>query len=144
MGLAVRPGWLAAAAVALISLSACNAPAPPPAPSTVAAPPDPWPQFSAHFLEAYFKANPFFAVHAGRHEFDGQMPDLSAAGIAAELTLLRQLRTQAQGFDAALPECAGAPGARAAVHRDRQRSFLARARASALHQPGLVHRSAGP
>ncbi len=102
MGFAVRPGWLAAAAVALISLSACNAPAPPPAPSTVAAPPDPWPQFSAHFLEAYFKANPYFAVHAGRHEFDGQMPDLSAAGIAAELTLLRQLRTQAQGFDAAL------------------------------------------
>ncbi len=40
-------------------------------------------QYAARFIEDYFKANPFFAVQAGRHEFDGQMPDLSAAGIAA-------------------------------------------------------------
>jgi hypothetical protein len=94
MGSAVRAGRLAAAA-ALLCVSACGAPAPTPAPSLVTAPPDPWPSFTAHFLEAYFKANPYFAVQAGRHEFDGQMPDLSAAGIAAEVTLLKGLRAQA-------------------------------------------------
>jgi uncharacterized protein (DUF885 family) len=102
MGLPVRARWLLAAA--LITLGACSGPAPTPpaaAPSTAAAAPDPWPQFAAHFLEAYFKANPYFAVQAGRHEFDGQMPDLSAAGIAAEVALLKRLRAEAQAFDAA-------------------------------------------
>src|SRR4029077_6457667 len=32
---------------------------------------------------------------AGRHEFDGQMPDWSAPGIAAQVALLRQLRAEA-------------------------------------------------
>ena len=102
MGLRVRVGWLIAAA--LIAVSACSGPAPtpPPAQSTApVAPPDPWPQFSAQFLEAYFKADPYFAVLAGRHEFDGQMPDLSAAGIAARVTLLKRLRAEAQDFAAA-------------------------------------------
>ena len=102
MGLPMRARWLLAAA--FITLSACTGPAstpPPAAPSTAAAPADPWPQFTAHFLEEYFKANPYFAVQAGRHEFDGQMPDLSVAGIAAQLTLLKRLRAEAQAFDAA-------------------------------------------
>jgi Bacterial protein of unknown function (DUF885) len=90
------------ASLALCLLGACSAPAPPPAPPvTNAAPADAWPAFSGRFLEEYFRANPFFAVEAGRHEFDGQMPDLSAAGIAAEVTLLKNLRSQAQAFDAA-------------------------------------------
>jgi uncharacterized protein (DUF885 family) len=97
MGLPVRARWLVAAA--FISLSACSAPAPTPAPSTAAAA-ESWPQFTARFLAEYFKANPYFAVQAGRHEFDGQMPDLSAAGIAANVTLLKRLRAEAQGFDA--------------------------------------------
>ena len=105
MGLPVRARWLLAAA--LIALGACSGPAPTPpaaAPSTAAAAPDPGPQFAAHFLEAYFKANPYFAVQAGRHEFDGQMPDLSAAGIAAQVALLKRLRAEAQAFDAATLE----------------------------------------
>ena len=57
-------------------------PAPPPAPAAAAAATDAWPAFTARFIEEYFKAQPFFAVLQGRHEFDGQMPDLSAAGIA--------------------------------------------------------------
>ena len=80
-------------------LAACSSPTPPPA--AVAAPADPWPAFAGRFLEDYFKANPFFAVEAGRHEFDGQMPDLSAAGLSAEVELLKRLRSQAQGIDAA-------------------------------------------
>ena len=103
---------------------------------------DPWPQFTAHFLEAYFKANPFFAVQAGRHEFDGQMPDLSAAGIAAQL----------DPPEAAARRSAGLSGGRTAaperLEREqlythyRQRPVLARAGAHALPQPRLVHRAA--
>jgi len=37
--------------------------------------------------------HPFFAVQAGRHEFDGQMSDWSAAAIAAEVVRLHALRT---------------------------------------------------
>jgi len=65
------------------------------------APRDPWPGFAANFVEDYFKANPFFAVQAGRHEFDGQMSDWSAAAIAAEVARLQKLRGATQAFDAA-------------------------------------------
>jgi hypothetical protein len=87
----------------LLLIASCSGPpaSPPPAPPPQAALPDGWPDFSNAFIEGYFKANPFFAVQAGRHEFDGQMADWSASGIAAEVARLQQLRTQAQGFDAA-------------------------------------------
>ena len=37
-----------------------------------------WTKFVDEFIEAYFVANPSFAVASGRHEFDGQMPRLDA------------------------------------------------------------------
>jgi hypothetical protein len=89
-------------AVLALTLAACSGSPPPPA--AKAPPPaahDGWPEFASAFIESYFKANPFFAVEAGRHEFDGQMADLSAAGIAAEVGRLRALRTETQAFDAA-------------------------------------------
>jgi hypothetical protein len=91
----------AIAALAVL-LGACSKPAvtPPPAPPRTQAH-DGWPDFAAAFVESYFKADPFFAVQAGRHEFDGQMPDWSAAGIAAEVGRLRALRNEAQAFDPA-------------------------------------------
>lgn len=65
-------------------------------------PPDPsataraaWNDFASAFIESYFKSHPFFAVQAGRHEFDGQMSDWSAAGFQKEIERLTQLRTQA-------------------------------------------------
>ena len=90
-------------------LSACggpSAPAPKPAAPAAqipvpAAAPDRWPEFAARFIESYFRADPFFAVQAGRHEFDGQMSDWSAAGIAAEAARLHAARTEAQAFDTA-------------------------------------------
>jgi hypothetical protein len=91
-----RAAWHAA--TGLLALAACSGPAPAP-PAAAAAKPDPWPEFAARFLEDYFRANPFFAVQAGRHEFDGQMPDLSAAGIAREVARMRKLRAEAQGLD---------------------------------------------
>ena len=99
----------AVAAVGL-ALSACGGPSAPaskpaaPAPATAAAH-DRWPEFAAGFIESSFRADPGFAVQAGRHEFDGQLPDWSASGIAAEVTRLHAARSAAQAFDpAALTE----------------------------------------
>ena len=58
-----------------------------------------WNTFAAQFIEDYFKAHPFFAVQSGRHEFDGQMADFSAAGLAKESERLRAVRAQAAGFN---------------------------------------------
>lgn len=80
-------------------LAACSRPAGvAPAAGNAQSKPDPWPQFAAHFLEEYFRAEPKFAVEAGRHEFDGQMPDWSAEGIAAQVALLKRLRAEAAAF----------------------------------------------
>jgi len=48
-----------------------------------------WPAFVESFIEARFKGDPYFAVQAGRHEFDGKMPDLSRAAIDREVSDLR-------------------------------------------------------
>jgi hypothetical protein len=78
-----------------------------PPPATVPPPPDPaataraaWDQFASSFIEGYFSSHPFFAVQAGRHEFDGQMEDWSAAGLQKEIDRLKQLRIQAEGISA--------------------------------------------
>ena len=47
-----------------------------------------WNSYVDEFLEAYFTARPDFAVRAGRHEFDGKLPDWTAAGIANEIKRL--------------------------------------------------------
>jgi len=45
-------------------------------------------------IEEYLKAHPVFAVFAGRHEYDGQLPDWSASGIAVEIRRLKDARTR--------------------------------------------------
>jgi hypothetical protein len=87
---------LCLAAIALVAASA-HCPAASPKPLKSAA----WPAFVNAYAETTFKAQPFFAVYAGRHEFDGQMPDLSKAGIDAEITRLRAARHAALAIDAA-------------------------------------------
>jgi hypothetical protein len=74
---------------------------------SVPPPPDPaataraaWDEFAASFIESYLRSHPFFAVQAGRHEFDGQMADWSATGFHKEIERLKQLRTRAEGLDA--------------------------------------------
>lgn len=57
-----------------------------------------WSAFVQSFVEGTFKAQPYFAVQMGRHEFDGRMPDWSRAGIAAEVKRLRAARTAALAF----------------------------------------------
>src|SRR5712664_2714891 len=50
------------------------------------------------FIEAYFVAHPDFAVRAGRHEFDGKLPDWSAAGLKKETRRLHAEKERVGGF----------------------------------------------
>jgi Bacterial protein of unknown function (DUF885) len=91
---------MATVAAVLIATAGCSR-QPPPVP-VAPPPPDPsataraaWNDFASAFIESYFKSHPFFAVQAGRHEFDGQMSDWSVAGFQKEIERLTQLRTQA-------------------------------------------------
>ena len=60
-----------------------------------------WDQFVDKFLDAYFRSRPDFAVNAGRHEFDGQLPDWSPDGLHQSAKMLRQFRERASRFDPA-------------------------------------------
>ncbi len=60
-----------------------------------------WSALVTNFVEDSFRAQPMFAVQQGRHDFDGRMPDLSAAGIAAEIQRLKRSRAQILAFASA-------------------------------------------
>lgn len=57
-----------------------------------------WSRFLQSFIDGEFRANPAFAVQQGRHEFDGQLPDWSATGLANERMRLRSALAAAQTF----------------------------------------------
>jgi len=62
-----------------------------------------WDAYAHEFVEATFKAQPQWAVWAGRHEFDGRLPDWSAVGLRSEIERLHTARKRVLGFkDAAL------------------------------------------
>jgi uncharacterized protein (DUF885 family) len=94
-------GFLVASAMAAaLAVSGCkvsNAPANNQTGSAMAEQGD-WPGFVNGFIEASFKANPGFAVSQGRHEYDGQIGDLSEAGITAEVDRLKKAIADAQSF----------------------------------------------
>jgi hypothetical protein len=77
--------------VALLLLGACAG-----GPSDDAAPA--WDRFAAGFIESYFRANPLFAVDKGRHEYDGQFPDWSEAGLKERAAELHAQRDSALAF----------------------------------------------
>jgi uncharacterized protein (DUF885 family) len=87
------------------ALGACSKQAPstsaPAAENKVAENAKAWDGFVDNFIEDYFKAQPFFAVYSGRHEYDGQMPDLSKAGLEKEVARLHKWRADAEKFDSA-------------------------------------------
>ena len=58
-----------------------------------------WDTLAAEFLNAYFVARPTVAVNAGRHEFDGRLPDWSDAGHAAFDSLLTTWKARVAAFD---------------------------------------------
>jgi hypothetical protein len=80
-----------------------------PAPKTADAPADAsgakkdltWHEFADAFIESRMNADPYFAVQAGRHEFDGKMQDWSRASIEADVAQLRTQLTELRKFDGA-------------------------------------------
>jgi uncharacterized protein (DUF885 family) len=58
-----------------------------------------WDKLTASFIQSYFDAQPFFAAQAGRHEYDGQLPDLSSHGIRREIARLHDERDQIAAVD---------------------------------------------
>lgn len=98
----MRKNWLVMVAAAM--LAGCGA-APevggnvtlPPA----AARPTDWAQFRDRFIATWFKLDPANAVYQGKHEFDGQLPDWSTAGLKRQSDFLRDAIVEAKRFDAA-------------------------------------------
>jgi uncharacterized protein DUF885 len=82
---------LAGTGLLLLAVTGCGKNAPAPATSD-------WNRFAEGFLETYFRYNPPFAVYQGRHEYDGQLPDWSEAGLQTWTGRLHQLRDSAAQF----------------------------------------------
>ncbi|MGH9928025.1 MAG: DUF885 family protein, partial [Pyrinomonadaceae bacterium] len=57
-----------------------------------------WDGFVDQYLNDYFTARPDAAVYAGRHEFDGKLPDWSPDGLKKEIQRLRSARERAMAF----------------------------------------------
>jgi hypothetical protein len=93
------PRGLGVALLACLFLAGCSRQAPPPAPpANPSAGVSSWSAFATAFLEAYYKAHPAQAVTAGRHDYDGLLPDWSGPGLAAEAARLHAERTRAASF----------------------------------------------
>lgn len=61
-----------------------------------------WDAFMADFLEGYFELNPTFAVSQGKHEFDGELPDFSDAGLQAQIDYRQNMIDAAKAIDPAM------------------------------------------
>ncbi len=57
-----------------------------------------WPAFIDRQIEEHIAAHPQWAVTQGRHEYDGQLPDWSRAGIEKEIARLHRARDEALAF----------------------------------------------
>jgi len=62
--------------------------------------PQGWSGFVQSFLDEYFRLRPDLAVAAGRHEFDGRLPDWSPEGMALMVHFLKEKRAAAEKFQA--------------------------------------------
>lgn len=58
-----------------------------------------WAAFRDGFMEAYFQHDPSFAIYQGRHDFDGQIPDWSDAGLKGFASFLTQSIGKAQAIN---------------------------------------------
>ncbi|HEX6603570.1 MAG TPA: DUF885 domain-containing protein [Sphingomicrobium sp.] len=96
----MRAFLMATAMAALLAVGGCkgsNAPGGN-APQSEAAKAGDWPGFVNNFIEASLRSNPGFAVQQGRHEYDGQIADLSGPAIAREVDRLKAAISDAQSF----------------------------------------------
>ena len=88
----IRKGFLTAVALAA-ALASGVAPA--------AAGDAAWDAHVAKFIEDSFGANPSFAVYAGRHEYDGRLPDFSASALQKEVARLAAAKQATLAVDPA-------------------------------------------
>ncbi|HUQ28863.1 MAG TPA: DUF885 domain-containing protein [Usitatibacter sp.] len=58
-----------------------------------------WDRFVESFITETFTARPHQGVSAGRHEFDGRLPDLSAEGLQREAARLHAARDRVRAFE---------------------------------------------
>jgi hypothetical protein len=86
--------------LALILVACQQAAEPEPEAATGTPAAESWDEFVDLYIEAHLAAHPAWAVVQGRHEFDGQLPDWSRAGIEAEIGRLHAAREAAMAFDA--------------------------------------------
>jgi uncharacterized protein (DUF885 family) len=93
------------AAALLFVVSACQQATRPASLPSTASLASAWDDYVTALLESEFNANPPTAVWAGRHEFDGRLPDWSRTGIDNEIRRMHVQRERALQFDdAALDE----------------------------------------
>jgi hypothetical protein len=93
-----RIGVLFSAAVVFL-VSGCQiGPKPTRATTEPASTAQDWDSYSAEFLQWYFTSHPNTAVWAGRHEFDGQLPDWSGPGIQSVIERLHVEGDRARSF----------------------------------------------
>ncbi len=57
-----------------------------------------WDTFVDQFIEGYFKLYPNIAVNAGRHEYDGQLPDFSTEGLARQVAWFKDQGERVAAF----------------------------------------------
>lgn len=62
-------------------------------------PDEAWDATVARFIEGHFAANPVAAVYAGRHEFDGKLPDLTGRALRQDLARVEAERARIQATD---------------------------------------------
>src|SRR6185369_2625316 len=93
------------AAALLLVVSGCQQAIRPAAPASTPSRAVAWDEYVTALLESEFNADPPTAVWAGRHEFDGRLPDWSRTGIDSEIRRIHAQRERALQFaDAALDE----------------------------------------
>lgn len=89
-------------AASLMALAACSPGAQAPGGSmTAMAQAGDWAKFRDAFVTNWFELDPANAVYQGKHEFDGRLPDWSAAGLKKTGDFLRETIAAAGKFDGA-------------------------------------------
>jgi uncharacterized protein (DUF885 family) len=94
----MRPILIASAMALALAAAGCKVSTTPDNGTAATAEQGDWPSFVNNFIEASFKANPGFAVSQGRHEFDGQISDLSPQAISGEVDRLKKAIADAESF----------------------------------------------
>lgn len=89
---------LAGMACLALALGAGAAPAQAPVTAAMGTPATPWKAYVGKTLDAWMAQDPSFAIYQGAHQFDGRLPDWSAAGLKARADFLRAVIADAGKF----------------------------------------------